>query len=175
VKLRTGLRQLLTLPAQFVPALQEEVVRALEAGSSCPSSSAEFPLVDCFLLCELLHPAVTSLDLDRVPSHLRHFTILNSVRAPRLQSLTLALSAPLPWSACFNPGQTSTFLAGLPRLQSLTLQDLADDSFLSLLAESAGQLARLDVQGSLGVTDRGLLCLATCSALRWGFVQSQAA
>ena len=106
------------------------------------------------------------LDFGRVPSHLRHFTILNSVRAPRLQSLTLTLAAPPPWSACFNSGQTRGFLAGLPRLQSLTQQDLADDSFLSLLAESADQLARLDVQGSLGVTDRGLLCLAApCNTL----------
>ena len=144
-----------------------KVVRACEAGcSGYTTTSSDFPLVDCFLVGELLHPAVTYLDLERIPTHLRHFAILNTFRAPRLTQISLALSTSLPWSACFSPEQTKMFFEGLPKLKALTLQDLADDAFLAKLGEIGTQLVKLDVQGSLGVTDKGLLCLAPISSLQ---------
>ena len=84
-----------------------------------------------------------------------------------MKELTLCLSMTMPWSSFFSDAQTGRFCRGVASLQVLVFQDFADDSFLAHIGEWCHLLTKLDVQGSVCVTDVGLSKLEYLSKLQY--------
>ena len=153
--IRNSLRNLLSIPQLFVKELKESLLSAIQTPSST-SSDNSFHAVDTFPVRELLHPSITELNMETIPPILRNLVIHNVAKMPRLRVLTLCVAMTMPWSAFFSDIQTGRFCRGISSLQVLVFQDYADDSFLAHVGEHCHQLSRLDVQGSVCVTDTGL-------------------
>ena len=153
--IRKSLRHLLSIPQLFIRELQETLLGAIQA-TSCTNSQNTFPAADTFLVRELLRPSITQLDMEDIPPIFRNFVIHNVKKMPRMKELTLCLSMTMPWSSFFSDAQTGRFCRGVASLQVLVFQDFADDSFLAHIGEWCHLLTKLDVQGSVCVTDVGL-------------------
>ena len=130
--LMEGLRNLLDVPNQFVAEFVDNLIEALQVKPVKDCKNVFAPR-DMFLLSQLLHPSVTSINMVKIPSALRNIIIRNIHKLSGLRSLTLDLSLEMAWSTFFSQSQTSRFVSAIAHLQSLTFHSFADDDFLSML------------------------------------------
>ena len=90
----------------------------------------------------------------------------------------------MPWSVFFSSCQTARFVRSIERLQTLQFQDFADDEFLRIVGQHCFNLGnqssyfvvlqlrrydilgKIDVQGSISVSDEGLLTLSELLKLK---------
>ena len=73
----------------------------------------------------------------------------------------------MSWSSFFSDIQTERFCRGILMLRVLVFQDFADDTFLGHVGKICHILIKLDVQGSVFVTDTGLSKLGDLLKLRY--------
>ena len=109
-----------------------------------------------FLVSQILHPSLQTLDMEQIPTAMRNIIIRNIHKMTGIRQLNLHLSLTMPWSSFFSQQQTSRFIAAISQLHTLVFTNFADDSFLDRLGHHCFKLVSLDVQGSIAVTDKGL-------------------
>ena len=73
----------------------------------------------------------------------------------------------MSWSSFFSDIQTERFCRGISCLRILIFQDFADDTFLGHVGEHCSNLIKLDIQGSVNVSDKGLSKLGHLLKLRY--------
>lgn len=164
--IRASLQNLFCTPAQFTQKLLDNILTSIQV-TSFTNYKNSFPAADTFLVKELLHPAITNLDMEKIPPIFRNFIIHNVKKMSRLTVLQLSLSMTMSWSSFFSDIQTERFCRGILCLKVLVFQDFADDSFLEQLGEICSNLIKLDIQGSVSVTDKGLSKLGDLLKLRY--------
>ena len=140
--LRFGLKNLFDIPGQFVPEFLDTLLQSIQNRPVRGSGGNVYPTTDKFLLSQLLHPAVSHLDMERVPVTMRNILIRNISKMNNLlhQSLTLALSITMPWSTFFSPSLTIRFVGAIEKLQILTFNNFADNAFLSAVGQTCFSL-----------------------------------
>ena len=116
--IRRSLHNLFCIPTQFIQELQEDLFSSIQTPSSTCSKNS-FPAADTFLVKELLHPAITSLNMERIPTIFRNFIIHNVKKMSRLSVLKLCLSMTMSWSSLFSDIQTERFCRGMSSLKIL--------------------------------------------------------
>jgi len=161
-----NLQGLFSVPSLFIQELQENILNAIQV-ASCKTGKNSFLAADTFLVKKLLHPTITNLDMERIPPIFRNFIIHNVKKMSRLNTLTLCLSMTMSWSSFFSDIQTERFCRGILMLRVLVFQDFADDTFLGHVGKICHNLIKLDVQGSVFVTDTGLSKLGDLLKLRY--------
>ena len=137
-----GLKNLFDIPGQFVPELLETLLQSIQNHHVRASGGNIYPTTDKFLLSQLLHPAVSHLDMERVPVTMRNILIRNISKMTNLlhNRLTLALSITMPWSTFFSQSLTERFVTAIEKLQFLTFSDFADDAFLAAVGQTCFSL-----------------------------------
>ncbi|XP_023326731.1 uncharacterized protein LOC111700143 [Eurytemora carolleeae] len=151
-RMRKSLKNLLSLPSKYTTVLTQEILRSTWSRSAILNSQP----IDDFLVKELQSEMVKWLDFDRMGPNFRIQTILNLNRMPNLVKLNLRLAGPKPWAETFTVEQTDRILSNIIHLRELIFQNLADDFFLSKLGLYCKKLLKLDVQGSVNVSDKSL-------------------
>ena len=143
-----------------------------------------YPALDLFLLSQILHPSVSKLDMTGmtgIPSVMRNILIRNLSKMTGIRHLTLSTSMDIPWSMFFSQSQTSRFMSSIRNLHTLIFQDYADDIFVMEIGQNCFNLGskfeilnvthipfsgKLDIQGSVSVTDQSLMSLTELLKLR---------
>lgn len=120
------------------------------------SSNNVYGAIDLFLISQILHPSIHTLDMEQIPTALRNIVIRNIHRMLGIRNLNLHLSLTMPWASFFSEQQTSRFISAIRHLHTLSFTNFADDCFLGHLGQHCFNLTSLDVQGSIAVTDKAL-------------------